>query len=274
MKVPVLTYHSMNIVSNSYAENDHLALASDLTTINELGFRIIPLRQLVKWHQGAAIDENPARVIALTFDDGSWFDYFDLYHPSCGMQRSMFNILKDFQDQTGHALPVHATSFVIASPTARDTLDQRCMIGQGWWTDTWWEQAASSGIMDIECHSWDHVHPELEQVAQQDQIKGDFSQVQSFPDCEIQFTKASKYIGKMLAGNRPTLFAFPWGKASEYAVNDYLPKHVKKHQFEAAFSIQARAVSRSDNVWRLPRFVCGRDWQSPEQLSKLLTGFL
>jgi peptidoglycan/xylan/chitin deacetylase (PgdA/CDA1 family) len=271
MKIPVLTYHSMNIESNAYAENDHLALASDLQTIRQLGYEIIPLSQVVNWHQGALINEPSSKVIALTLDDGSWFDYYDLNHPTCGMQRSMFNILKDFQEQTHRSLPVHATSFVITSPEARDSLDKSCMIGRGWWSDAWWAEAALSGIMDIECHSWDHVHPELETVAQQDQIKGDFGQIRSEPDCQIQFVHASNYLHKTLAGTRPRLFAYPWGKASDYVLNDYLPNQRDKHHFQAAFSIEPRAVSKSDNIWWLPRFVCGRDWKTPLQLNNLLS---
>ena len=270
MKIPILTYHSMNVGANSYAGNDHLAFKSDLATVSELGFRIIPLSQVVDWHQGLLTNEIPARPIAITFDDGSWFDYYDLDHPTCGVQRSMFNILRDFQDKTDKAQPVHASSFVISSPTARSSLDKSCMIGRGWWGDEWWADAAASGIMSVECHSWDHVHPELSSVAQQDQIKGDFSRIQSFADCEIQFTQAGDYIGEQLAGRRPVFFAYPWGMASDYVVEQYLPNFRARHQFRAAFSIEPMAVSKSDNIWFLPRLVCGRDWQSPEGLKALL----
>jgi hypothetical protein len=32
----------MNITENTYAGNDHIALASDLETIDELGFTVVP----------------------------------------------------------------------------------------------------------------------------------------------------------------------------------------------------------------------------------------
>lgn len=268
MNIPVLTYHSMNIQANTYAQNDHLALQSDLETIVELGYNIIPLSRVVDWHQGLVTDEEVSRSLAITLDDGSWFDYYDLEHPVCGMQRSMFNILRDFQSK--NARPVHATSFVICSPQARTILDTNCMIGKGWWSDCWWAQASASGIMDIECHSWDHVHPQLEHVAQQEQIKGDFAQVNNFTDCEIQFAQAGDYIGQILAGQRPTLFAFPWGEASDYAVSEYLPEYPTRHQFRAAFTIEPKAVERTDNVWLLPRLVCGTDWGSSQGLIRLL----
>lgn len=270
MKIPVLTYHGMNVFANSYAENDHLALASDLATINELGFRIIPLSRVVDWRLGSVADEEVSRSLAITFDDGSWFDYYDLDHPTCGMQKSMINILREFQAQSGASQAVHASSFVISSPATRTSLDKSCMIGKDWWGDQWWLEAACSGMMDIECHSWDHVHPELDHVAQQEQIKGDFSQVKNFTDSEIQFRVAGEYIATVLGGKRPALFAYPWGSASDYVVTEYLPKYQSRHQYRAAFTIDPRAVSKTDNIWLLPRFVFGRDWQSPQGLADIL----
>lgn len=270
MKIPVLTYHAINVITNDYAENDHIALASDLETIHSLGLTIIPLSRLVDWQQGELSDVEVSRSVAITFDDGSWFDFYDLDHPSCGMQRSMFNILKDFNARTETTRPAHATSFVISSSQARDSLDRSCMVGKDWWGDQWWPEAASSGILDIECHSWDHVHPELDQVTQREQLKGDFRQIKTFADAEIQFGKAGEYIGTVLAGKRPTLFAYPWGQVSDYVVDEYLPQNRSVHRFRAAFTIAPRAVSRADNQWLLPRFVFGRDWKSPQGLTRIL----
>jgi len=270
LNIPVLTYHAMNVISNNYAENDHHALASDLETIAALGFRFISLSRAVDWHQGLATDDEVRRSVAITFDDGAWFDFYDLDHPTCGMQRGMINILRDFNACHDSGQQVHATSFVIASPRARSSLDESCMIGRGWWGDEWWAEAAASGLLDIGCHSWDHVHPELDSVSQQDQVKGDFSEVKSFEDCEVQFARAAEYIAGVLGGRRPGLFAYPYGLASDYAVREYLPAYRERHGFRAAFGTEARAMSRRDDVWLLPRFVCGRDWRSPQGLTNLL----
>lgn len=270
LNIPVLTYHAVNVIKNTYAENDHLALLTDLETIDELGLRIIPLRRVVDWQQGLLADEEVSRAVAITFDDGAWFDFYDLDHPSCGMQRSMFNILKDFNERRDMALQAHATSFVISSPAARSSLDKTGLIGKGWWGDEWWSEAMSSGIFDVECHSWDHVHPELEQVAQQDQLKGDFSQVKNFADAEIQIKQAGEYISGVLAGKNPTLFAYPYGSASDYLVTDYLPNNLARHKFRAAFTTEPHAVSKTDNNWLLPRYVFGRDWTSVQGLKAIL----
>lgn len=267
-RVAVLTYHSMNISGNRYAENDHVALASDLATIDALGMRVLPLNDVLEWHQGKRRWDTVENGVAITLDDGAWFDFHDLDHPGCGPQRSMFNILRD------HAATrpggVHATSFVIASPQARESLDQSCMIGAGWWGDDWWLEADRSGLLEIASHSWDHLHPQLERVAQQDQHKGDFRHVNTEADCRAQFEDSARYISEVLDGKRPRFFAYPWGQASPYAAGEYLPRMQARHGYQAAFTIDDRHVSRDDSRWLLPRYVCGRDWKSPEELERIL----
>lgn len=271
MNIPVLTYHGMNIGGNEYCGNDHVALASDLRVIGELGKKIISLGQVVDWRLGKLPDEEVSNAVAVSIDDGSWFDYYDLDHPTCGMQRSMFNILLDHRNQDEDERPVHITSFVISSPEARASLDRSCMIGKAWWGDQWWRDAASSGIMDIACHSWDHVHPELESVVQRNQIRGDFSKVDSYVDADVQIAKAGEYIAGVLGGSKPDLFAYPWGEFSDYVVAEYFPNYRPRHGFRAAFTIDPRPVTKMDNIWLLPRFVCGRDWSSVTELKKILS---
>src|SRR5690606_8365742 len=36
MRVPILTYHAVNIAGNDYADNDHVAFAADLRLIDDL----------------------------------------------------------------------------------------------------------------------------------------------------------------------------------------------------------------------------------------------
>lgn len=279
MGIPVLTYHAVNVIGNTYDLNDHLALAADLRYLAASGWTLVPLGHVVAWHE----DTLPARdraafergkVIALTFDDGSWFDYYDLEHPTCGMQRSFFNILRDFKaEQEGRAgTALHATSFVISSPVARDELDRKGLIGKGWWTDEWWRPAQESGLIGIESHSWDHNHPDLDHVAQRDQLKGDFRNIDTFADCDVQVAGSADYIAGRLNGARPTLFAYPWGQASEYLRREYFPGYRDRHGFRAAFTTDPKPVSKTDSIWALPRFVFGRDWKSPAQLAGLLAG--
>ena len=269
--MPVLTYHSNNVHENSYAGNDHIAFASDLRLIDRLGLRIVPLRTVVDWHAGAKPNEAVEDAVALTLDDGSWLDYHDIMHPVCGLQPGMFRLLAEFRAEGSpdRQPGLHVSSFVITSPDAREELDRTNLIGQGWWGDDWWRDATRSGLMSIECHSWDHVHDTLENVAQADNLKGDFRQVRTLEDCRRQVQQAADYIERT-AGARPAFFAYPWGQASDFMRRDYLPGEQDRHQFRAAFSIEPRHVTCSDDEWFLPRYVCGRDWRSPEELEALL----
>ena len=274
MQIPVLTYHAVNITSNSYRENDHVALASDLQTIHDQGYRVVPLDRVFDWHQRKIPDEAVHKAVAITFDDGSWFDFYDLDHPECGIQRSMLGILADFQKELGAGQQpgLHSTSFVIASPDARRELDEKCLVGKGWWGDEWWQLAVDSGLMSIGCHSWDHNHPDLDRVAQQQQRKGSFCFIDNIDDCEVQLAKAGDYIASKLDNARASFFAFPWGESNEFLLNTYLPDYQARHGFQAAFSTDRRPVRRNANRWNLPRFVCGRDWRSSNELERILAG--
>lgn len=267
MAIPILTYHAANVLGNDYANNDHVALADDLQLLQRLGLRIIGLDELVAWQRGGQAPGKHA-CVALSFDDGTDFDFHDLPHPDFGMQRSFANILRDHQQQS--RLPVSASAFVIASPEARRLLDQRGLIGKGWWNDDWWLPAQREGLLSIECHSWDHLHPDLDEVTQRDNRKGDFSYVDCFDDCEGQLRQAADYLATRMEGRRPRYFAYPWGQSSDYLAEVYLPKFRSAHGFEAAFTTEPEAVTRAHSRWRLPRFVCGRDWRSPQQLADLL----
>lgn len=271
--VPVLTYHSLNVLQNSYAQNDHLAFAADLRLIDAMGLQIVPLERVVDWVLGALPDSAVENAVALTLDDGSWLDFHDIEHPTCGTQRGMMRLLREYRDELppGRQPDLHVSSFVIASPQARTELDEKNLIGQGWWGDDWWSAAQRSGLMSIECHSWDHVHDTLDHVAQRDNLKGDFREVNTYDDCAAQVTQAARYI-ESLAGRRPVFYAYPWGQASRYMVEEFMPTERPSHRFRAAFSIDPRHVRAGDNRWFLPRYVCGRDWKAPAELEAILGG--
>lgn len=272
MQIPVLTYHAASISTNEYSGNDHVALVADLELIHDMAYRVVPLSQVFDWHQGTVSSDEMHKTVAITFDDGTWFDYHDLDHPVCGMQRGMLGILRDFREGTGaEAKPdLHATSFVIASPDARQELDVKGLIGKSWWGDEWWKPAEESGLMSIECHSWDHNHPDLERVAQREQKKGSFRYIDNFHDCEVQLARASEFIAGKLGGKRPRFFAYPWGETNDYLLGTYLPEHGDRHGFRAAFTTDSRPVRQNDSRWTLPRFVCGHDWKSPGGLERIL----
>jgi hypothetical protein len=267
MRVPVLAYHSNNVGGNDYADNDHVALAADLRTIHGLGLRIVPLSRVVD-----TLDQPPTATldgaVALSFDDGSWFDWHDLDHPTCGRQRGFAGILRDFVAETGAF--VHATSFVIVSPDARAILDRTCLIGRGWWSDDWWPEAEREGLIVIESHSWDHNHHTLPVTAQREQVTGTFRSIDTHADADVEIRQANDWLDAHCRAPRPGLFAFPYGETNEYLLREYLPRHIGEHRLRAAFGTDPRPVERTSDRWNLPRYVCGHHWRSAAELERLL----
>jgi peptidoglycan/xylan/chitin deacetylase (PgdA/CDA1 family) len=270
MRIHVLTYHSMRIDGNDYATNDHVAFAEDLRTVTALGFRIVPASRIVRWlHEEEPAPGDDARVVALTFDDGPDFDFHDLPHPTWGTQRSMLNVMRDFRRDlaTGAQPQLHATSFVIVSPDARRELDRTCMIGRDWWRDDWWPDAVSSGLMAIASHSFDHNHPSLREG---DEFAGTFRCIGDFAAAEQQIGRATALLRAKAPNDGDALFAYPYGEASDYLVDDYFPRHGERLGIHAAFACGGAPVTMHSNRWRLPRYVFGHDWKTPEDLVAML----
>lgn len=268
MRVPVLTYHSNNVVGNDYASNDHVALAEDLRRLHAAGIRIVPLSSVVDVRLGTAAEEAVEDAVALSCDDGSWFDWHDLDHPTCGRQRSFAGILRDFSAETG--APAHLTSFVIVSPDARAVLDRTCLAGRGWWTDAWWREAEREGLIAIESHSWDHNHATLPQTAQRDGRRGTFRSIDAHAAADAEIRQANDWLDTHARAPRAGLFAFPYGETNDYLVRDYLPNRTAEHRLRAAFGTDPRPVGFDSDRWALPRYVCGQHWRSVDALMRLL----
>ena len=278
-RIPILAYHSHRIEGRTYETNDHVALYHDLRTIHARQFTIVPLCQIAAWVIAPHTQELPIRAVGLSCDDGADMDYYDCDHPVYGPQRSFYNILRDFQAETGTATHplLHMTSFVIASPGARRELDARCLapLGLRGMTDDWWAAAARSGLFGIENHSWDHNHPEVSWVCEAEQRAGDFGRIDSYAECRSEIQQAATFIHAQIKPAWPSLLAYPWGQASPYLRETYLPAHQTAHRMRAAFGANAGYVSASSSRWALPRFVCGSGdygWTTPDELGAILAG--
>jgi peptidoglycan/xylan/chitin deacetylase (PgdA/CDA1 family) len=283
MKAVILSYHSHNVFGDDYRNNDHVAFAQDLELIGSSTAVLVPLLSLVAMirdcQSGARPDDDSNTYVALTFDDGPVFDYRDFVHPAHGRQRSFYNQMLDFRAQHGeHIQPgLSATSFVIASPRARQAMANSADCGytfldESWLGDDWWESAAMTGMLSIGNHSWDHVHPSVPDVALSSPVRGSFGEVASYADATAQIRNASDYISHRTNGLSVPLFAFPYGQYNDYLVKEYLPDYPDEHGIIAAFSADGRYVSVNDNLWCLSRFICGFHWKSPEELLGILNG--
>ena len=270
MAVPVLTYHPARVDGNDYASNDHVAFFHDLRLLHSLGFSVVRLEDVVASVKSGC--EATSRRVAITFDDGTDFDYFDLPHPRWGIQRSMLNIMRDFIVQFGpNAQPsLHATSFVVVSPEARREIDRTCLAARGWYTDEWWNPAISSGLMGIANHSWDHNHPQARANPGVDAAAGTFVSIDNYAAADAQIRQATDYLSKKTNGRATPFFAYPYGETNEYLVDTYLPGCGDRHGMQAAFDASPGMVGEGSNVWKLPRFVFGLHWKERGDLARLL----
>lgn len=264
----ILAWHSIRVLENTPAENDLIAFSDNLALLDRLGWTILPLSDAL---HGLATDDLPERSVVLTLDDGSIMDFHDFDHPTCGPQKSIFNRLRAFSQSpaVSHRHRVHASAFAIASPEAREELDREVTLDLGVWPDDWWPAANDSGLMSIESHSWDHNHNALARTAQRDNLRGDFTLIDTPAECHAEIDQASDYIERR-AGRRPRYLAYPYGQASEYLVDDYLPRHALDLGLEAALGCHPAPVTSRSNRWMLPRYVCGHDWTSDAELERLL----
>lgn len=277
MKIVVLAYHSHNVTGNAYANNDHVALASDLETINGAGARIVPLEDIAATVRAEKVRAGDELLVGISFDDGPVFDFVDFMHPTLGPQRGFLNILRDFQARHGgSAQPgLHATSFVIASPGARRAMERAEACGfpylEDWLGERWWIDAVGSGLMGIGNHSWDHVHGAVKEIAASASARDNFERVDNYADADREIRAASHYINARVKGHC-SVFAYPFGHVNGYLLNEYFPKRQNEHGMSAAFGTGGRAITAGDPVWNIPRAVCGYHWNSPEGLEALLAG--
>ena len=275
MKAAILAYHSHNISGPDYARNDHVAFAADLETIHRSGARVAPLAEIAAAVRERRIDGTGETVVGLSCDDGPMFDALDFVHRSLGPQRSFVNAMRDFRARHGEgAQPgLHLTSFVIASPEARATMQAAPDCGfpdvPGWLEDHWWREASESGLLEIGNHSWDHAHPLVARAVVASPVRGDFTVVSTYPDADAEIRRAGVYI-EQRTGRPCRLFAYPFGHVNAYLSTDYLPHRRAEHGLEAAFGGEGGRITAETSPWDIPRVVCGHHWKTPEALERIL----
>jgi peptidoglycan/xylan/chitin deacetylase (PgdA/CDA1 family) len=262
----LLTFHSQNISGNDFASNDHVALDESLRFLGERRVPIVSLRDVALRLRAGTLDELPGKYVAISFDDGPDFDWLPLHHPTAGLQEPMGAILRRHRRWTSWR-HVPATSFVIASPVARR--DIALHLHPDRMSDEWWALAQASGLLEIGNHGWDHVHPSVEDMKERPELIESFDKVDSVAEARRQVDDAAAYIAGRAGHGAGSLFAYPYGKVSEFLARDYFPR---QDRVVAAFTTEPAPVTSACDVWRIPRFVCGPHFRSVEQLEALLSG--
>jgi len=271
--IPIFCYHSLDKNGATYETNNHLALAQDLKLFAKRGYQVLPLTTLVDVLRGVLpyTTVTGKKLVSLSFDDGSNFDYYDYEDKNWGHGESFHTILKDSEGSLIQAFEgPRAVAFVIASPEARAILDHTCANGQNEWTDEWWAPCAEGNIIGIANHSWDHVHDTLPTVRQEENKKASFFDVKTFEDAEAQIADAQHYISEKTGGRNLPFFGYPYGHISPYLRDHYFPEHGARLGLHAAFGTDGGPVRKGCNIWSIPRFVCGAHWKTINEMEALL----
>lgn len=263
----ILTYHSQNIGFPEPHSNDHVALAEDLEAIHTQGYQVKPLSRLIEFFNKGRSFSELEKSVFITFDDGCDMDFMDCNYPESGLQTGFYGILQNFIRAHGRqAQPeLHTSSFVIASPEARKNIDRAALLGKGWISDHWWRSATQSGLLSIENHSWDHFHGYFQADEEEEFIANNEA------ECELQVIRSNQFIARR-SGRHPRFYAYPFGHTGDLLPEQYFPKRQGRHQLWGALSTEPSHVHQDSNPWLLPRWVCGRDWENPDELLKLLAG--
>ena len=266
----VLTFHSHNVSGGDYATNDHVALDETLTRLESMGVPVLRLLDVVRRLRGGMFEALPQRFACLTFDDGSDYDWRDLDFPGHGPQRSMASILRAHSRKLLGLVwtrRAYATSFVIASARARAEIAASALGDAGLMTDAWWREAQSSGLLDIGTHGWNHVHPAVSEMASRPELVEHFERIGNIADAREQVTKSFEAIRARARGDSARLFAYPYGQVSDFLADEYFPK---QRDIVGAVAALPQPLIAASDPWRLPRYVCGPDFSSNEDLRALL----
>jgi peptidoglycan/xylan/chitin deacetylase (PgdA/CDA1 family) len=272
MRIPILTYHAGNVAGSDYPQNDHVALQFDLGLLSRLGWRVVPLDWVVEQRLGL-VDRDLHRCVVLTCDDGTDLDFRAVEYPGLGQQPGFLPCLRAVAAESGNPHPnLEMTSFVIADPAARAMMDRECLHDLGWMNEHWWPEAEHSRLMSIQCHSWDHNHPNLRDTGPEDMARGDFFVVDSEARAAFEVDQAVHYINDRLQPGAVRYFGYPFGHVPDFLAREYFPRHAQRLGLRAAFGTKADPVTASSDIWNLPRYVCGWHWKSPGELEGLLAG--
>jgi hypothetical protein len=124
--------------------------------------------------------------------------------------------------------------------------------------------------MAVESHGWDHNHESL-QLTQTSAARGTFD-VHDADEAEREIGQAARFLREKRGRGGRVLFAYPYGVASAFLAEEWLPGNADAHGIYAAFAAHEGGgpVERTSSRWRIPRFVFAHDWKTEGELEALL----
>ncbi len=290
-KVPILVYHTWDSSGCSYDTNSLMALQSDLQTILDAGFFVMPVYWIAEWIVGDRDGSTlPDKVVGITLDDGPDTDWQETY---CGVGGA-YNILSNFKTAHSDVLPTlspHASAFVIASPSARSAISSA--TGKNL-DEAWWYSAQNSGVMEVYNHSVDHDHesiygplydPYMNYITlviagnvalggdgnyTGQGLEGHFARINNHDLSYAEVVNAASYIGGKI-GVWPDLFAYPYGNPNSYMTNTFFPSYWSEHMTYAAFCQQEQYATRMSSRYCIPRITHKVSWNSTGGLQSILS---
>jgi hypothetical protein len=271
MRVPVLTYHSNNIAGNDYTGNDHVAFAADLRLIDDLGLRIVPLQRVVDRLLGRHADDLH-HCVALTCDDGTDFDHVDIDHPTDGLQRSLFNCLRDFRNAARRRGPAGP-----APDQLRDFRSRRARTdGQGVHGRTWLDERGVVARSRLFGPDGDREP----QLGPQPSVPADARVRSAWSAATSSRSRPKRRPNSRLRKRRTTCRrASAAGRVcsatrSAISANTYTETGCRRAAHRSASTLPSATarppVTESGDRWNLPRYICGWHWKTPDELRAIL----
>lgn len=158
--------------------------------------------------------------------------------------------------------------------------------------ENWWPSAAIHPLMEVQNHGLDHDHETIIPGSYDETLSslinwditlpagGGIPQMKStridtFEESEMYVQAAGEYIS-MRIGMGTDLFAYPFGPASDYMIDIYMP--VYDTMTVAAFCTGGEYVTKQSNPFCLGRFIHRSSpeyggWRNAEELRQILRAY-
>src|SRR5262249_50843078 len=90
-------------------------------------------------------------------------------------------------------------------------------------------------------------------------------------ECDVEIGQAAVALRRLRRRGGDVLLAYPYGSASDFITEHWLPEHADRYGITAAFgAADGIPASRGVSRGKIPRYVCGANWKSTSELGAIL----